>query len=284
MKKDITKEFKVDFIGIGAPKAGTTWVSECLKEHPEVCFSNRKETNFFLSENFSRGNSWYQKHFNHCVEGKKKGEFSPNYLYDSAVPENIKKHSPNAKLIVILRDPVKRLESALLFEHSMGRYGNKTPQEVFNENKKFYLEKGLYYKHLTPFFNTFPKEQVLVLMYEDIEKDPLLFIQNIFRFIGIDSTFIPKNLLEKHNVTGTNRLRVPFINKTIYRLRKNLLKNTLFVKILKFLRINKLARIILNLNRRDAASSLKKSTVPIFDPVIREWIRNYYATNIKLKK
>jgi hypothetical protein len=120
-------------------------------------------------------------------------------------------------------------------------------------------------------------------MYEDIEKNPLPFIQNIFRFIGIDDAFVPQNLLEKHNVTGTNRLRIRSINNTIYRIRKNLLKNNwaTLISFLKFIRADRLARVILNLNRRDAASTLTKPTKSLFNKETTLWIHNYYKEDRK---
>jgi len=66
MNKD---NFKIDFIGIGAMKAASTWIFEALKEHPEICVSSEKETNFFNNDyNYRKGLKWYKKFFRNAMK------------------------------------------------------------------------------------------------------------------------------------------------------------------------------------------------------------------------
>ena len=101
------KEKSIDFVGIGAQKAGSSWVAEKLRLHPEICLSEPKELNFFNEkhpyarpdkDNYqSEGISTYLSYFQHCLSQNIRGEFSPNYLWDPRAPERIYQHFPNSK-------------------------------------------------------------------------------------------------------------------------------------------------------------------------------------------
>ncbi len=108
----------MDFIGIGAVKSGTTWVSKCLEDHPAILFASeksRKEISFFNSTSnwqgkggydlstWDKGLDWYMQQFPPAEEGKVRGEFTVTYLIDSLACDRIYKHFPDTKLLVILR-------------------------------------------------------------------------------------------------------------------------------------------------------------------------------------
>ena len=105
-------KFNIDFIGIGAEKAGTTQVSEMLAAHPEICMSEPKEVSFFnktesymqggINKHYGKDISWYKKHFGHQKKGQILGEFTTVYLYDKEAPKNIHQLYPHTKLIVCL--------------------------------------------------------------------------------------------------------------------------------------------------------------------------------------
>jgi len=216
------KNFKVDFIGIGASRCGTTWISKCLAEHPEICFSKKKETHFF-HKNYRKGIQYYKKFFKHCDKNKIKGEFTPGYF---AVPGTAKKIFdcfPETKLIVSLRNPIERayseyfynltreIEDKTIFEEALrGRFKNK------------YLKRGKYYTNLKRFLDLFPEENILILVYEDIKENPVKFIQKIYKFLNVDPTYIPETLKKYVNTSSVKRkiYFIPFLNKTIYRIRK----------------------------------------------------------------
>ena len=98
--------FQIDFVGIGAGKSATTWIYYCLKEHPQICCSSKKETAFFGKSwwewgggNYEKGMGWYETFFNHCPKDAIKGEFCTRYISDSDSPYLIKKHFPKVKII-----------------------------------------------------------------------------------------------------------------------------------------------------------------------------------------
>ncbi len=280
--------FKIDFIGIGAKKAATTWIFECLKEHPEICASNKKETCFF-SRGYHKGINFYKQYFKHCGNNKIIGEYSNEYLSDEKSATRIKKHFPNVKIIVCLRNPVDRFISHYLFNKSRKEnIRNKTnylAKKMKDEwqNEKKLLNEGLYYKHLKKYFDLFPAKNIKILLYEDIKKNPQKFIQSLFEFLEVKKNFIPKNLKIKINAT-TNKGRKFFFLLKIFQFGKYLANKNNFLKIFfKKIKIDKLAQIInkWNLNEKSKNYIDKK----IIDKMTRNKIKNfYYNDNKKLKK
>jgi hypothetical protein len=203
--------FSLDFIGIGTPKAGTTWIYECLKEHPAVCLSEIKELDFFNRIQmfwrpdlagfsfYDKGFEWYQSHFATCPPESTKGEISPIYFFDPEAPKKIHGFNPNIKLILSLRHPVKRLFSHYLYTKEKNYYPVPATFEEVVDTQPEFIDEGLYFKHLQNWLQYFPKEQILVLIYEDLFTDPTTFIKKIYRHVGIDETFIPPSLNENVN-------------------------------------------------------------------------------------
>ena len=227
--------FQVDFIGIGAQRAASTWIFKCLSEHPEICGSQPKETHFFTSFN-KNSFTWYQSRFAHCRE-KIKGEYSALYLSDPAAPKKIKEKFPNIKLIVCLRGPITRA-----FSHYNFKLSNKVPLSSFSQALKKYpeiLERGLYYKYLQNYLKYFSQDEILILIYEDIKKDPKNFIKNVYKFLRVDENFLPRGLEAKINsqearASKTNKK----INKYYHKL-KNKKYGRIIITGLKQIGINK---------------------------------------------
>ena len=122
-----------NFLIIGAQKAGTTWLAKKLCQHPDV-FMPSQEIHFFnLKSNFRKGIDRYENHFANARNRAVIGEKTPNYLWiveknsGNHLPNihrNIHKHIPDAKLVVIVRNPVDRLISAV---NHYRRYGEFSP-------------------------------------------------------------------------------------------------------------------------------------------------------------
>lgn len=105
-----------DFIGIGVMKAATTWIFQCLVEHPDICGSSKKEIHFFdRPENYKKGLEYYKAFFNNCSHDKVKGEYTPRYIFSKDAPELIYKNFLDVKIIACLRNPVDRAASHYKF-------------------------------------------------------------------------------------------------------------------------------------------------------------------------
>ena len=269
-------DFKIDFLGIGAGKSATSWIFYCLREHPQICCSLKKETAFlgkrwweFGGGNYEKGMDWYKTFYTHCPPGTIKGEFCTRYLSDQDSPYLIKKHFPEVKIIVSLRNPI---EGA--FERYYSRWrglGNKERPKTFGKAAEIeprIIGDGFYYKHLKRYFELFPKENILVLIYEDIEKDPLGFIQKIYQFLGVNREFIPQNAY-KNDLNSREEI-------TMRKLREQIQKNTKGQKILKILRWLKIYGLI-----KSATSFSLFMYLPKLDQKTRKYLYSVYEEDIK---
>lgn len=188
-----------DFIGLGAQKAGTSWIYACLYEHPQI-YAPVKEIHFFSRErNWVKGYEWYESFFQDCPPGAKAGEFSTSYLCDPHTPERIYRRYPNVKLIVSLRNPVDRAYSNYLNDIKAGKISPETSFDEALERHPEYLEQGYYMRFLEHYLRYFRREQILILIYEDSLKNPSEFIRSIYQFIGVDDSFVPSMLFRKVN-------------------------------------------------------------------------------------
>lgn len=125
------------------------------------------------------------------------GEASPNYLFlhEQAVPQ-IQAHTPEAKLIAVLRNPVERAYSDYLM-HVRDLVGNQKPlaeQVQKSGDSSYTLLKGRYSEGLAHFLDAFGSDasgsgQVKVFLYDELRADSDRFMQNLYSFIGVDPTF-----------------------------------------------------------------------------------------------
>src|SRR4051812_27017228 len=99
-----------DFIGIGALKAGTTYLDALLRTHPDICMPTvLKEVQFF-TQHYERGPDWYADQFD-CGATAMRGEISPQYLVHPLAPERMAKVLPDARLVLSVREPIERTYS-----------------------------------------------------------------------------------------------------------------------------------------------------------------------------
>ena len=173
------------FIGIGVQKCATSWLHEVLQAHDQVFTSEPKEIDFF-SAFYDRGYEWYERHFEPGATQAQRGETSPSYFYHPAVPERIRQYNPDAKIIVVFRDPVDRAFSNHLHELRKWHF---TASEHFEDglrNNPCYLEQSRYATNMERWYATFPKEQILPLIFEEITQDQEASIRRVYEFLEVD--------------------------------------------------------------------------------------------------
>ena len=167
-----------NFIVIGTQKGGTTSLYEVLKKHPGIYLNDRKELHYFSTE-YNNELKWYSDHFKEAKRNQKCGDITPFYLFHKESAKRIRDTTPNARLIVLLRDPVERtlsqyfharrhgfetlcLREALEKEEKRLSTGN-----IYNIQKHSYLTRSKYMDQLMKYEKYFPKKQMLVLKSED---------------------------------------------------------------------------------------------------------------------
>ncbi len=276
--------FKVDFIGIGVLRCGTTWMYNCLKEHPQICMSRVKETFFFhdfMGIKKEKNLEHYRQFFSHCSPDKIIGEFTPHYFSDPQSAKLIKENFPQAKLIVSLRNPIERLYSLYFFWKARGKHDFATFEE-FLEKEEFGAKKeGFYYTHLKRYLDIFPKENILVLVYEDIKKDPLDFIKNVYAFLGAKEDFVPSSLNKQIN-PGRN-FKSWFLSKLVYKVVWKLKDKNWGQKLINFLMRSKVKVLF---DKVMALGSSKKdesrgSARPPMKEETKKYLQNLYGEEIR---
>lgn len=218
--------FQLNFAGIGAARAGTTWIYECLKEHPQICMSQKEEAGLLNSlKEKNRGKKSYSdvyiSNFTHCKKHQiVRGEYSPSYLGDSEVLHLIKRHYPDIKIIACLRNPIERAYSHFLSSKIAGEMSmsNTFKEEVHIGADSDYISFGFYYSKLTKVFELFPKDNVLILISEDIAQNPTKFIQGVYKFLGVDSSFVPSIVNEKVRPIARNYVRSVLLSRAIIKI------------------------------------------------------------------
>lgn len=219
---------KPNFLIIGAAKAGTTSLYTALSQHPQVYMSPVKEPNFFAFEgqnlNFPNGTisptylascktniDAYRELFDSVSTEIAVGEASPSYLYYPQAAERIYKFNPDTKIIAVLRDPVERAYSTFL--HHAQRSFETTDSFVEaldqEENRRknnwwwsfSYIQGGLYYQQIKRYFDRFDHDQIKVYLYKDLTFDFNGLLKNLFEFIEVDPSYLPKPQ-PRYNSTG----------------------------------------------------------------------------------
>lgn len=198
-----------NFLIIGSQKAGTTWISKNLSQHPDI-FLPKGEPHFFPKENFGKGFEWYERYFQQAAGEKAVGEKSTGYLCVTTSPEipgNIYRSFPDVKLIAVLRNPVNRAISA--FSHYLA--GGEIPpfcqiDDLLVGDKQHLvqhlglIEFGRYYHQLKWYFEMFDSSQIMVLFLEDdIIQQPELTLKQLCLFLGVDPFFNFQNIDERQN-------------------------------------------------------------------------------------
>ena len=195
-------ERRIDFIVVGAQKAGTTALFEHLSDHPGIGLSDVKEIHFFDDEAFD----WqagdygsYHRHFD-WHDGRVRGEATPIYAYWPGAMERIKVYHPAIKLIMMLRDPVERAWSHWRMEFGRGvethdfswciRQGRQRLFEAspWGHHREFsYVERGFYGDQLEVVRQLFGPKQLWVIGAQDLQSEPSATLGRVTEFLGVAS-------------------------------------------------------------------------------------------------
>jgi hypothetical protein len=175
----------------------------------------------------------YRAHFTEAAHFAARGESSPLYLYCPRAAERIRHYIPDAKLIAIIRHPADRAYSQYLMKKRDGRehltFGDALAAEEQRASDGWshhwhYRRRGFYAAQLRPYFDLFKREQLRIYLYEDYVADPVGLMQNIFRFLSVDDSFVP-DMSVRHNESKIPRIRALQTFLTEPRPAKNFLKS-----------------------------------------------------------
>ena len=276
---------KPNFLIVGAAKCGTTSLFEYLSQHPAIYMPRWKEPSFFVGDPFKPLNraekTIYFKLFDKVNHESAIGEASTAYLIDEAAPKLIKKNLGRIKIIIILRDPVamsyslykqqvhREGETAKSFEAALAAEQSRRQNPEFRRKcygwhaNYYYYNRGLYYQQVKRYLDTFGKDHVKIFIFDELADNPVRVVQETYRFLGVDDTFIP--VIKIHNPAG-GILNIP----------KFWVDTGLFLKTVQFVfsknLIKKIPHLLRNIGRKPPRS---------INPLTRKKLRENYYDDIQ---
>ena len=198
-----------NFLIIGSQKAGTTSLYRILKEHPQIFMADKKEINFFFKEGeYARGAEAYAAHFADSANQLARGEASPGYICHPEAPKRIHALLPDVKLILTVRDPIQRAISQywdnrrhLNESHTFAEAVDLYLSDEYHPDEIGYFSRGVYMRYIRKYLEYFPRENLLILPFEEMISAPKGFYKRIFTFLDVDVDFISEDFDEAFNPT-----------------------------------------------------------------------------------
>ena len=182
-----------NFLCIGCPRCGTTWLHELLATHPNVVVPTALKEIHYFDKHYDRGEGWYRRFFvapgRDAESVKAIGEATPHYIYGRGCAERIRGMASVQKLIVMVRDPVARAYSHYRWRRARRGYP-KSFEDLLREDEAA-LRWGMYGTHLAPFIDLFGRDQILVLVQEQTSGRAVETRERIAAFLGIDAARFP---------------------------------------------------------------------------------------------
>jgi hypothetical protein len=224
-----------NFFLVGASRAGTTSLWRYLKAHPQVFMPSgagaQKEPSHFCEVAPAwalayRDRARYLGLFGEANGARAIGEASTTYLSAPEVPARIRAAYPDAKVLIVLRNPADRAyslyrflcaigaERARTFEQALALEPLRSADQRFRRENRLwygvyqYFESGLYSTQVQRYLETFPREQVRILLYDDLRSDSAATIKQIYKFLGVDDGFQPTT--PRYNSSDLMPLSVAF--------------------------------------------------------------------------
>ncbi|MBS1262025.1 MAG: hypothetical protein MAG453_01363 [Calditrichaeota bacterium] len=221
------------FIVVGAAKAGTTALHHYLNAHPAIFMPARKELHYFSHRWIGEGlegpgdqRPWvnlikteedYRRQFEDARTDQVVGEVSPSYLFFHQSIGLMKELlGPDVKVIIMLRDPVDRAVSNYLHlicaERETLSFGKALIVEEARKRAGYgdfwrYTEHSRYADQVAAYLDAFPREQVEVILFDDLKRRPEEVMRRVFAFVGVDPEYRPDNLGVVYNKSGRIRNR-----------------------------------------------------------------------------
>jgi hypothetical protein len=257
---------------VGQPKTGTTALHQFLGQHPEIYMSSIKEPHFFCADfhlesdraygkqrfyDF-RSESAYLQLFSKAKNVKVAGESSTNYLYSQVAAEKIYNFNPDAKIIIVLREPAKFLYSlhshyvkfteenepdfltALALETQRKQEEALSPR-VTSPSYLYYSQRVQYYQQVKRYCDRFKPEQIKVIIFEEFKSANEQIFREVLEFLGVEPNFTP----EYSAINVNKEVKFKAVNNLINNpLAKSISKNLLSQEFNDFVRDNVVEKLL----------------------------------------
>ncbi|WP_029520545.1 sulfotransferase [Persephonella sp. IF05-L8] len=208
----MVKRLKVNLFIVGAEKSATTFIAKYLSKHKDIYFPIIKEPQFFstdilpeypdekklfnlpknkwneyLHHAYIRDEGLYLELYKDSENYKYRGDASVSYLFSKVAAREIYKHNPDAKIIISLRNPIERAFSAYKMDVTIGRVS--VPFEQALKEIPRYIQRSLYFEQVKRYYDIFPKENIHIILFDDLKKDPQKVLNDIFGFLKLEPIY-----------------------------------------------------------------------------------------------
>ena len=181
-----------DFVGVGAQRSGTTWWYGVVRAHPGVCFErgvHTKEVHFFdtlgdREELSPEDVERYHAYFPRPPGGLLVGEWTPRYMQDPWAPRQLAQAAPDARVLILLRDPVERFASG--FARARRLAAERGVTGIDAELAARHVALGMYADQVRRVLGAFRRERVLILQYESCRARYAAELRRTHEFLGLD--------------------------------------------------------------------------------------------------
>lgn len=181
---------RIDFLGIGAQRSGTTWLFEMMRRHPAIHFPTEKEIHFW-DQWRDRGLDWWLRIFANPRPGKIQGEITPAYAaLDPATIAEIAALAPKIRLFMLLRNPIDRAWSAVRFRAKRAGMQMRECSEAFFRDMlaaQSTVARGRYDAAIANWLSVFPAAQLQILIYDEMRADPRAQLARLAAHLGVDA-------------------------------------------------------------------------------------------------
>jgi hypothetical protein len=204
---------KPDVFIVGAPKCGTSAMAHYLAGHPDI-FMARKEMHFFGSDLrfgaqfYRRDANAYLAEYNSWKGQSRAAEASVWYLFSKRAADEIQAFNPDARIIILVREPAEMLyslyyqfrfdgnESLPTFEEALAaedarRAGRTTGRRTYLAQGLLYHEVARYTEQIQRYLKVFGSERVKTVLYDDFASAPAAVYRGVLEFLDVDSTQLP---------------------------------------------------------------------------------------------
>ena len=289
---------KINLAIIGAQKAGTTSLKNYLSQHPEIVSHPQLEFSFFRDSSMDEDD--FENYFNKCFtlgnkEAKIKLAKNVGICNSDPALKKLFNHNPECKLIYILREPVDRFISAYNFEKFNGWLKNPIEdvvEVIQNRDKehvlyKHFLFHGLYQMQIERILKYFNRDQLKIILFEDLKTNPKQVVIDIVDWISLDNE-IAFDFSKTHNKTAKSTSGK--LAKIILYLRKSEWLKRPFRKIMPYWLFTKISQGIINVNKSKiekvaisyaTKNSLRDFYKPEVDALVNMGVNlnSWYSTN-----
>lgn len=190
---------KVNFLIIGAAKSATTSLCDALSLHPDICFCQPKEPQFFSKTDWRLNIDSYHQLF--TKKAKLYGDGSTNYSkypsFNLNIHSDIYEYNPDMKIIYMIRNPIDRIKSQYIHMYKRGHETTKDMNEAIQNNSD-YINYSKYAMQIEPYIEQFGKSNVRILIFDDYIQEPQNVYNNVCNFLEIEPMIIDSEKLNKN--------------------------------------------------------------------------------------